>query len=383
MRVLAALFPRRLCLPYSFAGALLVAVAGAKACQICFGALVVTPGQQLDAAEQAVLAVPVAGETAYRIVEVVKGTVAGRTITGEVLGVDAAVSRSGAPLLLLRFGPAQRWKSFGAIGTENAGWLRQLAALGNVAPVRPKAIWPVTTTQTPSDTTEAQWRERLSLVVPYLEHRESLASEIAFGDISRAPYSAIRSLKSQLDAATIAKWIDDPTLAARRPTYTLLLGIAGGADDAALLERRLDAAWRSHDAANLAAMLAADLELRGPSRVDWIEQAYFADRSRTLPEIDAALLSLTVQGGANAAVPRERVIDAFRLFIRERAAMAGFVALQLADWEHWDATPDYVALLKSDAVKDPASHFAIVNYLRRSPHAAARASLELVADKPK
>ena len=82
----------------------------------------------------------------------------------------------------------------------------------------------------------------------------------------------------------------------------------------------------SHDATNLAAMIGADLELRGPSRVDWVEATYFADRSRTMPEIEAALLALNVHGDANRTVPRERVIQAYRAFIRERPPMAGFVA---------------------------------------------------------
>jgi hypothetical protein len=56
--------------------------------------------------------------------------------------------------------------------------------------------------------------------------------------------------------------------------------------------------------------------------------------------------------------------------------MAGLVAQELADWEHWDATPEYVTLLKSDAMRDPSSHFAIINYLQRSRHPAARATLE-------
>jgi hypothetical protein len=47
------------------------------------------------------------------------------------------------------------------------------------------------------------------------------------------------------------------------------------------------------------------------------------------------LLALSVHGGANGAVPRERVIQAYGLFIRERKPMAGFVALELADWEYW------------------------------------------------
>ncbi len=54
--------------------------------------------------------------------------------------------------------------------------------------------------------------------------------------------------------------------------------------------------------------------------------------------------------------------------------MAGFVAPQLADWNYWDATTEYIALLKSNAIKDPASEFAIVNYLQRS--AAAKAAVQ-------
>lgn len=373
--------PSRSWLRFVLAALLWVTADAAMACQICWSGLVVTPGQRLHAADQAALAVPVIGESRFRIIEVIKGKdFAERMIAEEVLGVDATTLRTDKPLLLLRNALAQRWSSIGAIGARYAGWLRRLAANGDAARGRPKAAWPQTT-QTSSDLTDAEWRERVALVSPYLENPEPLASDIAHGEISRAPYAAMRSLKSRLEAAKIASWIDDPELAARRSAYTLLLGIAGGPDDAARLERRIEVAWHSRDATNLAAMLAADLELQGPSRVDWIEKAYFADRTRTLPEINAALLALNVHGGANAAVPRDRVIEAYRLFISERKPMAGFVARELADWEYWDATPDYVTLLKSDVVKDPASHFAVVNYLQRSPRAAAKAALQSLANE--
>jgi len=63
-----------------------------------------------------------------------------------------------------------------------------------------------------------------------------------------------------------------------------------------------------------------------------------------MPEIEAALLALNVHGDANRTVFRERVIQAYRTFIRERPPMAGFVAPQLADWDYWDVTTEYVAL---------------------------------------
>jgi hypothetical protein len=361
-------------------GAIMLMAGGAFACPICFSGFVVTTAQELESADQAVLAVRSPDEKQFRIVEVIKGTVAGRVIVEPVSRLSVAARESGKPLLLLRNEMSQQWWAAGSIGMQYAGWLRQLAKQDGTG--RGRAAWP-RAGQPSLEMTDAGWRERVRLALSQLESPEPLAAEIAYGEISRAPYSALRSAKSQLAAMNIAQWMDDPKLASRRSTYTLLLGIAGGEDDAARLEQRIDEAAKGHDATNLAAMLAADLELRGPARVGWIEQMYFADRTRTLPEIEAARLALSVHGGANGTVPRVRVIQAFLHFIQDRPAMAAFVAQELADWEYWDATRDYVALLEADAVKDPAAHFAVVNYLQRSPHAAAKAALLSLAGQAK
>lgn len=339
----------------------------AYACPLCLGGLRFAPGLQLDVADQVVLAVPVAEEKRWRIVEVAKGApIAGQVIAESVEGADEAAVRAGRPLLLLRDRLWPQWTSVGAVGVEYAGWLRQLVATGPTA-----------------DRTDVDWRGRVALAAPYLEDRDPLAAAIAYGEIARAPYGALRSLKPRLEAATIARWLDDPKLAERRPAYTLLLGIAGGPEDAERLEQRLETAWTSRDATNLGAMLAADLELRGPSRVGWIETMYLADRNRTMPEIAGVLQALSEHGKENGAVSRERVIQAYRLFMRERKPMAAFVAPDLAEWEYWDATPEYVAVLTSNVVPDPASRYAIVNYLQRSPRADAKAALESlpVADR--
>jgi hypothetical protein len=166
-------------------------------------------------------------------------------------------------------------------------------------------------------------------------------------------------------------WLSDPKLTARHAVYTLLLGFVGGAAEAARLEQRVEASWNGHDATDLAAMIGANLELRGPSRVAWIEAMYFADRSRTMPEIDAALLALNVHGNTDRAVPRARVIEAYRVFIRQRPQMAGFVASRLADWSYWDAAPEYATLLRSQVIKDQGSELAVASYLQQAAAAGA------------
>jgi len=340
-------------------GALMIfASPEAQACQLCLGGVLFAPGQQLDVAEQAVLAGPAANGTRWRIIEVAKGhAVVGQAITEPVDGADGAMG-AGRPVLLLHHEHWPRWSSVGTIGVEHAGWLRQLAATG------PR-----------TDRPDVDWRARVALVSPYLENAERLAALIAYGEIARAPYGALRSLEPRLEAATIARWLDDPKLAARRPAYTLLLGIAGGPADAERLEQRLDAAWASRDATNLGAMLAADLELRGPSRVAWIETMYLGDRRRTMPEIAAALQALGEHGDENGAVPRARVIQAFLVLIKERKPMAGLVAEHLAEWESWDAVAEYTALLRSSVPLDPVSRGAIVAYLERCPRPEAKAAL--------
>jgi hypothetical protein len=338
----------------------------AYACPLCLGGVLFAPGQQLDVAEQAVLAAPLASGTRWRVIEVAKGhAVVGQVISEPVDGADGAAMRAGRPLLLLRHEQWPRWSSVGTLGVAYAGWLRQLAATG-----------PGTSRS------DVDWRGRVALVAPYLEDPEPLAAVIAYGEIARAPYGALRPLKPRLDAAAVSRWLDDPRLASRRPAYTLLLGIAGGPADAERLEERLQAAWASRDATNLGAMLAADLELRGPSRVAWIETMYFTDRRRTMPEISAALQALSEHGDENGAVPRARVIQAFLVLIKERQPMAGLVAGHLAEWEYWDAVGEYAALLASNVTLDPVSRGAIVAYLERCPRVEAKAALASLPAAP-
>lgn len=345
------------------------------ACAICLSAVSVTTGQKLDAADQVVLAMPLSDGERFRVVEAIKGDASvGTDVEGTISLAKPADLQSGKPLLLIHNRLLGRWTSLGAIGSKYADWLRQLVKTNDGRSKGAPLAWPlVSRAQAVPDSTN--WPERIVLVEPYLESEEPLAAEIAYGELSRAPYDAMRLLKPVLDPGKIRSWIDDPEIAARRDAYLLFLGIAGGADDAAALEERLADARASRDAKNLAAMLAADLELRGPARVAWIEENYLTDRDRTLPEIEAALLALSVHGKASGRISRQRVVDAYRLFIRERKPMAGFVAMDLADWQAWDAVPDYIDVLEAKAVKDPAGEFAIAAYLQKSQTPEARAAL--------
>jgi hypothetical protein len=342
-----------------FAALLLLAGFDAAACPLCLGSFQSSPAQQLVDLRQAVLAVPTTDGSRYRVVEVIKGerppnsTIeAGRSRSDA--GSEAGAPKSGKPLLLVHDNAWPMWIIVGAIGAEHASWLRKLAA-----------------GKRPAETNAEEWRARVALILPYLENPEPLVAEIAYGELASAPYAALRTEKPRLAAPAVRRWLADSKLAARQPLYLLLMGFAGDAQDAAALEERLEAAWRAGDATNLGSMLAADLELRGAARMTWIDAKYLRDRGRSPPEIKAALLALSVHGNANGAIPRERVIQSYRMFMKEHKEIAGYVAQDLAAWQYWDAVPEFAALMKSDLRQQYPSRLAIIEYLRQSPRAEA------------
>lgn len=327
----------------------LVAGAGqAAACAICLSAVSVTLAEQLDATDRAVVAAPSGG--AVRVVVAVKGG----DVPGEVIPLDAIVPRTGLrpghALLLAHNSFAGTWTSLGGTDPDNAGWIAEIA--------------------------RSEGDARLALAAARLEDPDPLVAKLAHDAIARAPYAALATLAGTLDPATLRAFVAAPGRAEWRPSYILLLGFAGDAGDAAAIDAQLGAGLARQDATDLAALLAADMELRGPDRVAWVEATYLAERGRSLPEVEAALAALSVQGDADATVPRAEVVAAFRRFIRARPPMAGFVAPDLGRWQAWEASPDYAALIEAGAVTDPAEEFAILAYLQQSPDPAAKAALE-------
>ena len=342
---------------YLVAAALLWQNVGASACPLCLGAGQSSKAQQLVATPQAVLAVPTADAGRFRVIQVIKGEA---PPDGMVEGdyprnapaPSGVKSTDARPLLIVRDDPLPTWIIFGTIDVARADWLRALAAGKPAAEMSPE-----------------EWRGRVALVVSHLNDPEPLAAELAFAELRAAPYAALRAAKPLFDATALRRCLADPELAKRHPLCLLLLGISGNAQDGATLEERLQALWQSGDATNLSAMLAAYLELRGVERVAWIESNYLADPKRSSPEIQAALLALSVHGNTNGAITRARVIQSYRVFMKAHPEIAGDVAPDLAAWHDWDAVPDYLALMRSGVRQQYPSRLAMLDYLQQSPNA--------------
>jgi hypothetical protein len=343
---------RRPALRWLIALSLGLFVGPALACPVCATSAGPSQVQAMIDAESVLIAA--LDPEGWRTVAAVKGPT--REVPAGALRPPAGAAASSSWVVVLD-GLTRRWSALGPLSTEHLPWLRRVVA-----------------TPPLSSLGEPEWREHVGFHAEWLEHPDPFVAEVAYGEIARAPYAAMRSIAPKLDPRRVERWLDDPALARRRPLYTLLLGIAGGPRAVERIDARARAAAAAHATDDLGAVLVADLELRGPARVDWIERTYLSGRGRSVPELSAALQALSVQGGADAAVPRARVVDAYRGFVRTGHALAGYPALDLMAWRAWDAVPDYVALLRARTPQHPASVYAILAYLDAAPQPEARAA---------
>lgn len=330
---------------------LLVAGFAARACPVCVMGPGLTPAQWLINADAVFLVTP--ANSGWKTVAIVKGTE--RSIPAGGMTTDG-VSPS-VTVVAHRDPQSKKWSALGELPAEHAPWLRQVASSTGTA-----------------EMTDADWQRRVAFYQPTLEHAVPLIAKTSWGEIARAPYGAMRTLKPKLDARRIESWLDDPQLAPRSSLYTLLLGVAGGQAATDRINARVARAAKERDVSELSSLLVADMELHGPGRVAWIEKNYLMDKTRSTPEVQAALLALSVQAGANGAISRGRIVESYRTFIRSGHPLAGYVAPDLTGWKDWSAVPDYVALLKSGSLQHPASIYAALMYLESSPSPEARAT---------
>src|SRR5437899_2193669 len=170
--------------------ALALLVSGrAMACQMCASILQLTiSAQELVYAEHSVLAMPVADANEFRVVAVIKGDAPpGNTI--KIADVFRPALKSDKPLLLIRDKSWRQWVNFGPINADRADWLRQLSM-----------------TKRTFKMNDAEWHEHVAYFLPYLENAEPMIADIAYNELARAPYGALRSLKPCLNPAVIRAW---------------------------------------------------------------------------------------------------------------------------------------------------------------------------------
>ena len=360
----------------AIAWAFVVAAPLVHACPICSGNLpTLTLLQHLINSDRAVIARSLGGRD-FEVIEPIKPLPALPVVGARVAAADKPGSKlrdlryipgedipraSGGSYLLLRQALGGGWMNAGPVPAGAANDLRRLVGA-----------------KRSSDMTLADWRSRVVMLAPMLEHPVPVLATTTYAEIARAPYDAMRSIRGHVRPSDLRVWLADPGRATRRPLYWLLYGINAGPGEAREIAGRVDRLAAKGGLEDLASLLAADLEAGGAARRAVLRRIYLEQSTRSIPELQEAILAFTVHADAGDAALRRETAETFGRLVRKHRALGGLVAADLARWQYWDAVPDYIALLRS-RVLNPALRQPVLDYLTASGRPDALAAVAEIA----
>ena len=360
----------------AIAWAFVVAAPLAHACPICSGNLpTLTLLQHLINSDRAVIARSLGGRD-FEVIEPIKPLPALPAVGARAAAADKPGSKlrdlryipgedipraSGGSYLLLRQALGGGWMNAGPVPAGAANDLRRLVGA-----------------KRSSDMTLADWRSRVVMLAPMLEHPVPVLATTTYAEIARAPYDAMRSTRGHVRPSDLRVWLADPGRATRRPLYWLLYGINAGPGEAREIAGRVDRLAAKGGLEDLASLLAADLEAGGAARRAVLRRTYLEQSTRSIPELQEAILAFTVHADAGDAALRRETAETFGRLVRKHRALGGLVAADLARWQYWDAVPDYIALLRS-RVLNPALRQPVLDYLTASGRPDALAAVAEIA----
>lgn len=208
--------------------------------------------------------------------------------------------------------------------------------------------------------------ERLKYFQDHLNSTDDLLSRDAYDEFARAPYADVKGLKDHMNLAELRAGVMNKELpASRRRLFFTMLGVCGGADDLPLLEQMLTAN-EPQLKTTLDAMIACYLTLKGPAGMTLIEDQFFRRQDAEFTDTYAAIVALRFHGQEEKIVPKERLVQAFRLML-DRPNYADLVIPDLARWEDWQSMPRLVTLFKEADDDSSWVRVPVVQFLRQCP----------------
>jgi hypothetical protein len=222
--------------------------------------------------------------------------------------------------------------------------------------------------------------EFLSYFFRHLEHPDPTIADDALLEFAKIDYRDVPRWARGLPADKLARWLEQPKLAAARVRlYAPLLGDCGSATHGALLCRLLDRARNAGEAQAIDGLLLGYAVLR--PKEGW---AYLKDilAKTNLPFQDrfGALRALRFLWGARPGLVSTDELVSGVLLLLGQPDIADLAVDDLRRWKRWDAADQVLGLYGKDSHACPVIRRAIIRYALHCPTRAAKA---FVADRRK
>jgi hypothetical protein len=153
-----------------------------------------------------------------------------------------------------------------------------------------------------------------------------------------------------------------------------MLSVCGGPADVPILEAML----RSEDRqarSGLDALIGAYLVLAGPDGLPLVERLFLENKDAEYADTYAAIMALRFHGTETDIIPRERILQAFRLML-ERPQLADLVIPDLARWEDWSQMDRLAKLFREADEQSSWVRVPVINFLRACPKPEAAELIE-------
>ena len=259
---------------------------------------------------------------AFAPVEVVKGQFCGREID---LLIDSLTRRrlradQHQHVVLVQEKKSGVWRSLGIASKEFEGLLRQMLVRAS--------IWE----------TEENRSSRVDFFLPLFGHPDPQIYQLAYLEISRAPYRVIRRLGRITPRERYAERLENSTYLQWRPLAILLLAQSQSDRDKQYIRDSLQSAQRLKLSTNLAAWASAAIEIDGREAVDNLEEEYFRRASRSHEEIREVFKAFSLHGAEDTHQLRDRIVAAYQILLDTHPAMGELVTRDMHIWDRADST---------------------------------------------
>lgn len=211
--------------------------------------------------------------------------------------------------------------------------------------------------------------QRLNAFARLLGHEDSRLHELAYLEIGRAPYGAVREIAERVSVQMVRAMLDDPRYLEWRSLAVLMLAQTRNPDDSARIRQTFDRKQRMRSTLNLAAWATAYIAVGGPAAIEHIEQIYLSRPDRSRDELREILQALSIQANDDAQL-RSAIAAAYRTLIDAHPALASEITRDLITWRLWDFAEQVDRARTLIGEDDPLGTYALNLYLRM---AAARA----------
>lgn len=319
------------------------------ACQICLPVPTASAVDQLFESELVVLAQE--DQAGVRVLEVIKGE---RSVEEIDLFLDEQTRQ---PLSL----SAQRKIICAFMPEPTKGkWVRLGTADGVFDPLVREIL-----KRTPEWV--ASPGQRLVFFADYLGHNNAQARNLAHLEFARAPYGEIKKFGGVLPAEELRTSLKNFRLFQWHALYILLLAQSGEQEGRDLIVEKVRSAERSANTVLLAAWTTAWIEIEEGAALQFLETSYLKIPTRTIEEMQAVVLALSVHGTSGHTHLRGRIVDGYRTALENYPQLALRIVTDLAAWREFGAAEEVARILDAPPTKlDRADLLRLRAYVREA-----------------